>query len=1294
MRSSPLRPTLIALMIAAVSVIGRVSLELVAARQSPSTATSAPGLAARADERAGTISVFRAGRRTPILTEHAPTESRPYIHPIVAPDGTVVTGPEGLFWAFTNLNGRDYFHNPRGGYWRRVSIGVTQSAGDEVRWQTTYELLDASGTAMLAETARWSLREANHAYLLSLDWRGQARVDVTIGGTTDASGSPTASGDDSGGLFLSLPWRDGKRGDVVNAARQRNDRAAGQRAMWIDASVPSATRAPAHITIFDYPDNSSYPQAWRIDQQSGIGAARRGPTSWTIKKGETEIIRHQFVLYTGALDDVRMDAAWADYSGNRSAYATSALWNVAQREGREATFLTAEEAVAQMTVIDGYRVNAWAAEPMVVQPMAFAWDDRGRLWVAENRDYESRSQGFSSAGTSRIVILEDTNHDGVADTRKVFMDGIIFPSALAVGFDGVFVAAPPNLLFIPDRDGDDRADIADIEVRLTGWGIRDRHEVVNSLHWGPDGWLYGLEGYATSSRIRKPVGKGRVYNRNDPFPDDLLSGDGVEINGGVWRYHPTKDIFEVVAHGFSNPWGIDYDANGQLFITACVIPHLFHVIPGGIYQRQGGQHFNPYIYSDIQTIADHRHRSAHGGARVYQSDAFPASQQGRIFMANIHEHALLSDVLERKGSGFIAHHGDDFMLANNAQWIGFSVEVGPDGAVYVLDWHDNDICGTDVLQKETGRIYRVAPQHSLAQVWDGRYRDLSKLSDEQLVSLQSSRSDWHARRARVILQNRAFKGTLKPETRDQLRRLFTTAPGADVRLRAMWAAHIVGAWTPEALLQTLDDRDEYVRAWAVQLLCEDRAPSVAALHAFARVARDDRSPVVRLYLASALQRLDPSQRWPIASALMAHAEDASDQNLPKLIWVGIEPLVAVNPAIALEHASRSRIPILTRFIARRAVDADALDAVVAALEKLSSTAQPVAPKPKAEVELLEGMKDGLEGRYDVVAPARWAAVYARLQRADGSLKRLALDVNRQFNDADATAGNLQTLSNRSTAVDERRRVLQTLTLQRRPQLAPVLPSLVDEQALRLDAIRSIAAFDDESLGTLLVTRYASFNAAEKAEAIQTLAARPRYARLLTDALADEVIAKRDIPPHVARQLRRLVGTRFADVWGPVTADAAEERAYTRYRSLLNDGAMKSANMRNGHDEFLRTCGPCHTMYGEGGRIGPDLTGSNRANLEYLLSNVLNPNADVPDAYRMVVITTRDGRTFSGNVVAETDQQITLRVVGRDNAVIRKSDVQSREATALSMMPTGLFDSLTDRDVIDLVAYLRSAVKVP
>ena len=454
-----------------------------------------------------------------------------------------------------------------------------------------------------------------------------------------------------------------------------------------------------------------------------------------------------------------------------------------------------------MTLKDGYSVNAWAAEPMIVQPMAFCWDDRGRLWVAENLDYETREVGFSNAGNSRILILEDTDRDGVADSRKVFMEGIVFPSAIAVGFDGVFVGAPPNLLFVPDRNGDDKADVADIEVRLTGWGIRDRHEVLNSLHWGPDGWLYGLQGYATSSKVRKPAGKGRLYKHNEPFPEDILKGEGVEINGGVWRYHPTKDEFEVVAHGFSNPWGIDYDAKGQLLISACVIPHLFHVIPGGIYHRQGGQHFNPYVYGDIQTIADHRHRSAHGGARVYQSDAFPQSQTGRIFMANIHEHAVLSDVLVRKGSGFTARHGDDFLHGEQRPVDRFQPGDRPRrGSLrprlarqrHLRDGRAAQGDGTD-LPDRAEAVARRAVRGPLRRLEQDDRRAARRAADEQERLAR-------APRPRDPAEPRREAHAEAGDARSSCARMFASGASPDVRLRAMWALHVTGGWTPDALV--------------------------------------------------------------------------------------------------------------------------------------------------------------------------------------------------------------------------------------------------------------------------------------------------------------------------------------------------------------------------------------------------------------------------------------------------------------------------------------------------------------
>ena len=1259
-----------------VATLALAAVASVRALQTRGTPAASKGFVVRQDAAAGTIAIFRAGARTPLVTQHARPDERPYLHPIVPPDGRGVLTEDkpahhphqtGLYWGFTRLNGRDYFHNRGAQYWRRVSATVLLASGEEVRWQTVYDLLDEAGQPVLTETQRWAMREKNGALLLDLVWRGEARTDVTIAKY------------DYGGLFLRMPWREGIKGEVINAARQRNGRAEGQRAMWVDGAMQVEGRDDfAHVAIFDHPDNTGYPQRWRVDDQLGFGPARSRAADWTIARNQTEVIRHRVLVYTGGpLNDIELTERWRDYTNNAS---TTVLWNIARSEGREAALLTPSEAVARMTAMDGYAVNAWANEPMITQPMAFCWDDRGRLWIAENRDYESRVAGFSNHGDSRILILEDTDHDGVADTRKVFLEGIPFPTAIAVGFGGLFLGAPPNLLFVPDRNQDDKADMADIEVRLTGWGIQDRHETLNSLHWGPDGWLYGLQGFATNSKIRKPEGKGRIYKAKDPFPD-VMAGEGVPINGGVWRYHPTRDVFEVVAHGFSNPWGIDYDAKGQLLISACVIPHLFHVIPGGIYMRQGGQHFNPYVYSDIQTIADHRHRSAHGGARIYQSDAFPASQSGRVFMANIHEHAVLSDVLERKGSGFTARHGDDFMLANNAHWIGFSLEIGPDGALYVLDWHDGDICGQDTLHKDTGRVFRIAPKQSLAQAWPRRYADLGTMTDAELVALQESPSDWHSRRARVILQGRAAAGRLAPGTHEQLRRLFTTSANADWRLRAMWALHVTGGWPPDRLAATLDDRDEYVRAWAIQLLTEPGTPAPAVLERFARLAREDGSPVVRLYLASALQRIDAARRWPIADALMARTEDAADENIPKLVWLAVEPLVKDDAAAALERAGRSRVPLVARFIARRAVDANAVEPVVAAL----------ATAPPAQSSLLEGLRDGLEGRFDLAAPPAWTAVYGRLKRADSRTAALAVEVAQQFGDTELARQHLAALRSRTGGVDTRRKALQTLTAQRRPQLSAELPVLLDDPPLRIDAIRAIAAFDEDALGKLLLERYSDFNAAEKAEAIQTLTSRPRYGRLLTDALAKKVVRREDIPAYASRQLLRVVGTRFVEVWGPVEGVTNDEKAYSRYRGLLNDTALSGANPKTGHAIFQRTCAACHKLHNEGGTIGPDLTGTNRANLTWLLFNVLEPNAEVQDAYKMVVVTTRDGRTYSGSIASENDRQVTLRIAGREApVVIPKSDIQSREATAVSMMPPGLLDSLADSEVIDLVGYLRTS----
>jgi putative membrane-bound dehydrogenase-like protein len=1229
------------------------------------------------DSKTETISVFRQNGKVSLLSQVVKSNFRPYLHPISSPDGKSILTEyspghhkhqTGIYWGYTRVNGRDYFHHPEGDYWRKVSDKVIKASGLEVKWESVYDLLDEKGNSVLTETQTYTMREENGKYIIDLVWTGEAQTDVTIGKY------------DYGGLFVRMPWKEGIDGEVVNGARQKNEKAEGQRSNWVDVGMKLDGRKDlAHITVFDHPENKGFPQNWRVDGQLGIGVARAKNGDWQIKKGKIEVIKHQLIVYTGELNDVTINNLWSNFSGQDMAYS---LWGVAQQEGRDAKFLSPAEAVTNMTMKAGFKTNVWAAEPMITQPMAFCWDDRGRLWVAENRDYESRGYGFSKAGNSRILILEDTNHDGVADTQKVFLEGIAFPAAMAVGFDGLFLGAPPNLLFVPDKNHDDIADTENIEVRLTGWGIRDRHETLNSFHWGPDGWLYGCQGFATPSKVRKPVGKGKIYKHNDPFPEDILEGDGVDINGGVWRYHPTKDIFEVVSHGFSNPWGIDYDAKGQLFISACVIPHMWHVIPGGVYHRQGGQHFNPYLYSDIRTIADHSHRSAHGGARVYQSDEFPAEQKGKIFMANIHEHAVLSDVLEKKGSGFVAKHGDELLMANNAQWVGFSMEVGPDGGLYVLDWHDADICGKEVLNGETGRIFRVTSEKSNAVNWEGRYEDLNKLSDIQLINLQLSLSDWHSRRARVILQNRATIGKIDKVAIEKMFEILKTNENADFRLKALWTLFVTKSASEYDLFTLLTDENEYLRAWAIQLLCEDKNPSQAILEKMELMAKEDKSPVVRLYLASAMQRIPNDFALKIAEELSKHAEDNNDHNLPKMIWFGLEPLVKSNQTKAVEIANKSNIPLITNYIARRLIDANSHEIIIDNLAKSSKNTK----------YILEGIRDGLDERFDLIAPKNWPAVYQKLKLQKGEIAQLATQIAQRFGDTEASQNYLAILKNKNADISQRKSALNSLATRKRIELKDEITTLFADPKIRLDVIGAMANFDDEKFSNLLISNYKDLNFFEKYAAIQTLSSRPKYGWQLTQALKKQSIPKSDIPAYTARQLLRVVGSGFIEVWGPIEQEQSLEKAYSKYHRILTPKAIDEGNILKGDAVFQKACASCHKMYGKGGNIGPDLTGSNRSNLDYLLFNVLNPSGEIQEDYKLVVITTRDGRTYSGNVISENDRQITMRIVGQEATKINKSDVQSREVMPSSLMPVGIFETLQETEVVDLVKYMKTMKK--
>jgi len=955
------------------------------------------------------------------------------------------------------------------------------------------------------------------------------------------------------------------------------------------------------------------------------------------------------------------------------------------------TPLPASEAAGRITVPDGFRVTLFAGEPDVVQPIAMTTDERGRLWVVECLSYPSWQR--SGEGRDRVLVLEDRDGDGRFDSRKVFWDKGRNLSGIALGFGGIYLCSAPELIFIPDRNRDDVPD-GPPEVLLDGWSLEAKHNIVNGLVWGPDGWLYGCHGILSDSKVGKPG-----------TPD----AERVVINCGVWRFHPTRRKFEVVAHGTTNPWGIAFDDYGQMFVANCVIKHLFHIIPGARYERMYGQDMNPYVFRLIESCADHIHWAggywktegaehsqndaaggghAHCGAMVYLGDNWPDRYRNTFFTLNVHGRRINNDRLERRGSGYIARHQPDLLKSGDPWFRGVSLIQGHDGGVFVSDWSDAGECHDyEDIHRENGRIYKItygAPK-SVAV-------DLAKLSDVELVKLQRHKNEWHAGIARRLLQERAVDGKLDSQTRPALLRMLRDQTDVARQLRALWALHATGGLDDKLIPELLRSRQEWMRAWTIQLALEMAQGSRGSLSAtLANLAAKDPSPVVRLYLASALQRLPTTERGTIAGRLAARREDAEDPNLPLMIWYGIEPMVSGEDAAAEVLLRNARIPLIRQFIAQRLALRLSLNPLVAAMRSSNDV--------DLQQDVVRGMFEALNGRREIAMPAGWRTLLKELHQHRASEVREKADfLSLIFGDEEAIRSLRRRIGDSTEDAAFRQRALQVLVQAKPPDLAPLLQSLVSDPVLRGVAIRGLAAFDSPAAPRTILDIYGKLTPEEKADAVNTLVSRASFASALLEAVKQGTVPARDISPFAARQIHVLKDPRLPplvrEVLGEVRSVAKDKTAeIARYKEFLTAEALSAANPSQGRALFQRTCAACHTLFGEGGKLAPELTGSQRSNLDYILENVVDPNAEVWNQYRATYFETTDGRLISGVVLRENESTVTIQTQ-TGLVTLPRQEITARQTSALSLMPEGLFDALTQREIVDLIAYLHSSSQVP
>jgi putative heme-binding domain-containing protein len=464
---------------------------------------------------------------------------------------------------------------------------------------------------------------------------------------------------------------------------------------------------------------------------------------------------------------------------------------------------------------------------------------------------------------------------------------------------------------------------------------------------------------------------------------------------------------------------------------------------------------------------------------------------------------------------------------------------------------------------------------------------------------------------------------------------------------------------------------------------------------FTKQAVEDPAASVRLELASALQRVPVELREPLAAALVHHGEDINDHNLPLMLWYGIEPIASALPTNAIRLAAQSRFPIVREYIARRL--GEELPSATNSVEALLQTTTRLAASTQADV--LRGLAAALQGWHRAPQLPAWKTLRDVIASSgNAKLHSLAEQLGVVFGDPRALA-QLEAIALQQSAEPEvRRSALQQLIDAGDAHLEDLLPPLLEDPATAGVAARGLLRNEDPSFAAMVIQRWPMLPEADRPAVVGALVSRRRTAAMLLEAMAQGTIPCGALGAFQARQILNLndpsLGQRLTQVWGQVqTSDADKKALMDHYRVLLSPDRLKAANPSRGRELFSQVCAACHKLYGQGAAIGPELTGGGRANLDYLLENIVDPNAIVPQDYRVSEVELKDDRSLTGLIVAKSEHTITLQSP-TEKLTIERGEISRLRLTSLSLMPEGLLQGMKEDQICNLVAYLMKPTQVP
>jgi putative membrane-bound dehydrogenase-like protein len=1012
---------------------------------------------------------------------------------------------------------------------------------------------------------------------------------------------------------------------------------------------------------------------------------------------------------------IRLAGKWESVAGDEATWMTRPLTRdaafsevIAAAEARrilkrlpgEEGPLSIAESMKRFRVNDDLQLDVVLSEPHIGQPLSIKFDERGRMWIMQYRQYPnpaglkavSRDKYLRAVydkvpppppnhfpGEDRISIHEDTDGDGRYDTHKTFLSGLSLATSMAIGRDGIWVMNSPYLLFYPDKNRDDKPD-GPPEVRLQGFGIEDSHSVANNLRWGPDGWLYAAQGSTVTGQVVDP-------NVKDAKPVHSMG----QL---IWRYHPEKRKYEIFAEGGGNAFGVEIDAAGRIFSG-----HNggdtrgFHYVQGGYYRKGFGKHgelSNPYTFGYFANMKHHKVPRFTHCFVIYEGGSLPANYNGRLFgVAPLQSHVVMSDVT---GDGSTLQTKDlGYPLESKDPWFRpVDVQIGPDGSIYVADFYEQRIDHASHYQgrvhKDSGRIYRISgvspTKNPSFDLWKS---DVDHVADRLL----NDSNRWVRQTALRVLADKRPQQLLP-----RLRKVLAEEEGQQA-LNALWAYHLIATENDTELLQWLDHKNPAVRSWVIRLVCDDGTISDETAQRLAKLARREENVRVRSQLACSARRVSTPQCLAVIENMLYRNADKSDPHLPLLHWWAIESKATTDADTVVKWMGKEEVwskeftqsDLAGKLVRRLALSGKRSDLILCA--KLFSQADDQA----TQKNLMAGFEQAFQGRSAVGLPAEMVEQIDRL--GGGSL---ALKIQR--GDKAAISAAIGLIDDAKQKVALRTELVRLLgQIKSSEAVDPMLRILEKEteSQLVIATITALQAFDNPVVAKALGERYSNFKGDAKETADTFFVSRPRFASQLLASIEEGKIDKNLVKGHVVQRMLLLhdkeVENRVKKIWGDQfhTDSAALRKRVAQLMVMLSEG---QGDPYQGKALFAKSCGKCHALFDAGGDIGPNLTSYKRDDIQSMLLNVVDPSLEIREGYTNHAVYTLDGRVRSGFVVDRDNQVVIIR--GQDGVrhVIETKEIDEMVPLKLSVMPERLLNGLSNQQIRDLFSYLRSTQPLP